>query len=91
MSKFAHGEIIELCWEDEREAVYCMGHMEPDKAREFLEREYGGDYVLGDPVPMYGRWSCEPGVDGCAQILRTYNAPGRGRFPIMEAEVEGVR
>lgn len=36
----------------------------------------------------YGRWSIEPGPDGCSQVLRDYKDRGRGRFPITKIVIK---
>jgi len=84
-----HGEVMDLVWDSWcPDALYVRGHMEPEEATEALEHFYGYDgFRLRDPVKAWARWSCEPGPDGCGQVLRDYNEPGRGRFPVMRAEV----
>lgn len=89
MSRYADGEVIELCWDGPEMAVYVKGHMEPEKARAIIEREHDG-LRIRQPVPKYGRWSCSAfAPEGCDMVLAVYTDRGRGRFPLMEAEVLG--
>jgi hypothetical protein len=90
------GEIIELFWPHGSQELYVHGHMTPQEAREILEDFYSsencyeeGDYTFEDPKLAYGRWSMEyKWADSeSGLVLRVYNSPGCGRFPIMVAKV----
>lgn len=83
------GEIIDLCWEWECPAYYVRGHITPEAVLVALRAEYGEgvDQGLGTPRPRYGRWA-QTGTsrqEGWSAELRIYDAPGRGRFKLMEA------
>jgi hypothetical protein len=93
MSAYIHGEYMDLFWEEGPEEVYVRGHVSPDVAEAAVEAYHGPRVVEHAPfVEAWGRWSCE-GQDewgNAPRMLRCYDAPGRGRFPIMRAAVISV-
>lgn len=82
MPLYQPGEYIELLWEYEPDAHYIAGHVDMEVANAVLHER---DLRCDDIRYIYGRWSCEPGPDDCARVLRIYQTPGRGRFKITEA------
>ena len=88
---YTGGEVIYLQWDGRPDDLVVRGHMPPVVAAQLLDLEYGGQYVTRLPEPAWGRWSCEPGPDGTECVLREYEEPGRGRFPIMVADIVAER
>ncbi|MHB8071532.1 MAG: hypothetical protein ACYDHF_06235 [Candidatus Cryosericum sp.] len=43
--------------------------------------------ILSPAHHAYGRWSMEPGPDGCTLVLRDYKEPGQGRFKVTRFDV----
>ena len=85
-------EVIYLRWEGRADDLVVRGHLPPLVAAQLLDLEYGRQYLTRMPEPYWGRWSCEPGPDGDnGRVLREYDTPGRGRFPIMVADVIAKR
>lgn len=83
----ARGDVISLVWEGSADALFVRGHMDTMEAVIVLEDHYDGLYQYAAPVKAWARWSVGPSPDGCQQSLVDYDAPGRGRFPVMRAEV----
>jgi len=83
----ARGEYIHLVWEGTADALFVRGHMEPMEAVIVLEDYHDGMYQYKTPVRAWARWSVGPSPDGCSQCFVDYDAPGRGRFEVMRAEV----
>jgi len=55
-----------------------------------INKDYVPIYYKADIEGIYhryGRWSIEPGPDGCIQCLRDYKDKGRGRFPITQITI----
>ena len=86
--KTEHGEYINLIWEYRPDALFVRGHIPPEAAKAKM-LEYEDSYTIAEPVEAWGRWSCEHTGDGPRQVFRDYDEPGRGRFPVMRAEVLG--
>ncbi len=89
MGRYDHGEIIALCWDGAPDALFVAGHMEPRRVAEILFGDYEDTYPFKDPVRAWARWSLEGPVDDYEGNCRlaTYSSPGRGRFPIMCADI----
>lgn len=86
--KYKHGDYIALAWEDWcPDALFVRGHVTPEAAEKAIRDNHGDDIRFDPPVRAWARWSCEPGPDGCGQVLRDYDEPGRGRFAVMRANV----
>jgi hypothetical protein len=86
------GEYIHLFWDGGPEAFYVRGHIPALDAMEEIAKEVGDKYFFGLAEPIYGRYSCEHSrLEGIDQILKEYDSPGKGRFPIMRSKCLGVR
>lgn len=85
--KYTYGQIIPLNWEGKPDALFIKGHMEPHDAKALFDYGSGDDFRFRTPVKAWARWSCEPNPDGFGQVLRDYDEPGPGRFPVMRVEV----
>lgn len=68
---------------------YCLGYDGGD-LRDITLMNAGCSCRIsyGMPSPKYARWSCESGTfdDNSIRVLRYYDEPGRGRFPVMVSE-----
>jgi len=84
------GDYISLVWDGVPAALFVRGHVPVEQAVQTIEEYHGGNTLYRDPVPTYARWSCQPTDDGTGQVLRTYDSPGRGRFPVMRATVVAI-
>lgn len=91
MAKEAVGEIIVLVWEGLPNAFFIKGHVSEAEAMIALNRGVllyqHKRAILGPIIHNYARWSTEPGPDGNSLTLRSYQEPGRGRFPVTCFEV----
>lgn len=86
--QYKNGDEIVLYWEDWREAYYVRGHVSEETFRKAIKSNNDDVEEIHPPKHKYGRWSMEPREDGNGLVLRVYDAPGRGRFPITEAMVK---
>jgi hypothetical protein len=59
-----------------------------DGGYQYFDKERDGWFfmqtraILGPLIQNYARWSTEPRPDGSTLTLRSYQEPGRGRFPV---------
>lgn len=85
--KHEHGEVLSLYWPDSEDSIYVVGWMERNEAmHRILAARENLSFNPMDIRYRWGRWSCdafsqEEGLDHCIAI---YDAPGPGRFQIME-------
>lgn len=86
---YLNGEVIDLVWDGDPEAVYVKGHVHPVHAETALRIEYGDDYKFTTPVPTFARWSMEyrHSLGESSLVLRDCDGPGPGRFPVMKAVI----
>lgn len=87
MATHKDGEYMNLVWDGSPDAYFIRGHVSDGVGKLIIADEAYLDVdelkKLSKAEHRYGRWSCQgDNPEGCSQVLREYNGPGRGRFKI---------
>lgn len=83
------GEVIELEWPCEPDAIFVRGWVPAEEALAALVLVYGDmDLTAADLKYCWGRWAqtAASRAEGWNAELRVYDEPGPGRFKIMQAD-----
>lgn len=85
------GDVLDLWWPDGPEKYYVYGWVERPAALDAVQDHLfeRGDKVFVGEVPVryrWARWSCDGNAqkDGLDHFIVLYDAPGAGRFKVME-------